>query len=155
MAYNAFLYASILDEVGATPLSTVSALARLDIDPWQEAAELARLPRKSATPRLAALLDRLPAVQTGRSDVEATAMRLVGLLPAQASAEPIVPGRAETTGGGFNIAFAAMGFGMAVVVLLTNLLPAPANRTGGEASVSPAGAAGAPAPAAPQPKIGR
>jgi hypothetical protein len=41
-------------------LSVVSALARTGVDPWGEAAELSRLPRRAATERLAALLAALP-----------------------------------------------------------------------------------------------
>jgi len=48
---------------GVYPVSTgivVSALARLDLDPWQEAIGLARMPRQQASARLAALLASFP-----------------------------------------------------------------------------------------------
>ena len=41
-------------------LSVLSALARLDIDPWHEAAKLAVLPGETATHRLASLIAALP-----------------------------------------------------------------------------------------------
>ncbi len=41
-----FLFAP-LHENGDAPLSVLSVLARQDIDPWQEAARLAQLPRGS------------------------------------------------------------------------------------------------------------
>ena len=73
------------------PLSVVSALARLDIDPWREAASLAQLPKVIATERLnsliAALADGLPA----RRDSGAIAARLIALLPHQVS--PAIPSR--------------------------------------------------------------
>ena len=42
------------------PLSVLSALARLDLDPWKEGAELSELPSDRATQRFAALIVRLP-----------------------------------------------------------------------------------------------
>jgi hypothetical protein len=42
--FDNFLFASIGESRNGMLLSVLSALARLDLDPWQEAAELARLP---------------------------------------------------------------------------------------------------------------
>jgi hypothetical protein len=53
--FDDFLYAPIGADGGEMPLSVLSALARLDLDPWQEAAELSELPKGTATQRLAAL----------------------------------------------------------------------------------------------------
>jgi hypothetical protein len=79
--FNAFLFASI-DEVAAeAPLSVVSVLARLDLDPWQEADELTQLPRETAVQRLAALLTKLPGGDRAHSDSHAIAQRLIALLP--------------------------------------------------------------------------
>ena len=41
-------------------LSVLSALARLDLDPWREAAELARMPQQTARQRLTFLIEALP-----------------------------------------------------------------------------------------------
>lgn len=41
--FDDFLFARI-EENGETPLSVLSVLARLGIDPWEEAASLAQLP---------------------------------------------------------------------------------------------------------------
>jgi hypothetical protein len=78
--FNAFLFASIDEGAFEAPLSVVSALARLDLDPWQEAAELTRLPKETAAQRLGALLT-LPGGDPAHSDTRTIAMRLVGLLP--------------------------------------------------------------------------
>ena len=43
------------------PLSVVLALARLNLDPWQEAAELSELPKETAAATLETLIARLPA----------------------------------------------------------------------------------------------
>ena len=45
----------------------LSALARLDVDPWQEATSLARMPREAAAMRLSALIDTLPPEPRRRS----------------------------------------------------------------------------------------
>ena len=42
--FDDFLFAPIGDDRNDMPLSVLSALARLDVDPWEEAAELARWP---------------------------------------------------------------------------------------------------------------
>ena len=63
------------------PLSMLSALARLDIDPWQEAAELARLPEETATQRLASLITALPDGSSAHLDPGTIAARLIALLP--------------------------------------------------------------------------
>jgi hypothetical protein len=76
--FDAFLFAPIGEEPNGMSLSVISALARSNIDPWQEAAKLARLPAKTATQRLNSLLTALPGV---RFDSGAIATRLIALLP--------------------------------------------------------------------------
>jgi len=66
-------------------LSVVSALARLDVDPWQEADELAQLPGEAATKRLASLIATLPDGPSAHLDPGAVASRLIALLPRRAS----------------------------------------------------------------------
>ncbi len=61
--FGAFLYAPIGEERNGMPLSVVSALTRLDIDPWQEAVRLAGLRREEAVSALAQIIDRLPEAQ--------------------------------------------------------------------------------------------
>jgi hypothetical protein len=62
-------------------LSVVSALARADVDPWQEAAKLARLPVEAATQRLASLIEALPDWSFAPADIATIAARLIRLLP--------------------------------------------------------------------------
>ena len=45
--YNAFLFAAVGEESVGT-LTVLTALSRLGIDPWQEAARLSDLPRETA-----------------------------------------------------------------------------------------------------------
>ena len=65
-------------------LSVVSALARLNVDPWEEAKELAQLPGEMARQRLASLIAALPEVPSVHRDSETIAARLIALLPSQA-----------------------------------------------------------------------
>ena len=82
--FDDFLFAPIGEDRNDIPLSLVSALARLDIDPWQEAAKLARLPRETATQRLASLIAALPEGPSAHLDPGAIAARLIALLPRRA-----------------------------------------------------------------------
>jgi hypothetical protein len=91
--FDNFLFSPIGQDRNDTPLSVLSALARLDIDPWQEAAELARLPPETATQRLASSIAALPDTWLAHLEFGAIAARLVALLPRQpvsgnASPEP-------------------------------------------------------------------
>ena len=84
-----FLHAPIGIEMNEMPLSVLSALARLGLDPWKEATELSELPSDSATERLAALIMRLPGGRWTQADSRGIAHRLIGLLPRRGS--PAVP----------------------------------------------------------------
>ena len=79
--FNDFLFAPIGEERNGMLLSVVSALARLSVDPWQEAANLAQLPRATATRRLASLIATLPERPSTQLDPEANAARLIACLP--------------------------------------------------------------------------
>ena len=62
-------------------ISVLSALARLDVDPWQEAVSLARMPRETAAVRLTALIDALPNERTIDTPAKTIAAGLIALLP--------------------------------------------------------------------------
>lgn len=89
---EAFLFARVWGDGPGTPLSVLSAMARLDIDPWTEAARLAALPREKAAVALAAILCRLPGRNLGAPDIAAIADRLVTLLPEHGSSAPVRDG---------------------------------------------------------------
>jgi hypothetical protein len=78
--FNDFLYASIGADRNDMPLSVLSALSRLNLDPWQEAAELRDLPKDTATKRLAGLIAQLPR-GPAKEDLTAISDRLIELLP--------------------------------------------------------------------------
>jgi hypothetical protein len=88
--FDAFLFAPIEEDRNGMLLSVVSALARLDVDPWQEAADLARLPRETAVQRLATVIAGLPHGLSARPDPGVTAARLVALLPHEAGSNTSV-----------------------------------------------------------------
>jgi hypothetical protein len=84
--FDDFLFAPIAEESNGMMLSVISVLARLDLDPWQEANNLAGLPSKTATKRVASLLiAALPDGPSARRDPETIAARLTALLPRRAS----------------------------------------------------------------------
>ena len=85
-AYNAFLHAEVGEEANGTRLTVLTALTRLGVDPWQEAARLADLPRDVAVTALAAAIARLPEGNWKAADAEAIAMRLANFLPNHSSA---------------------------------------------------------------------
>ena len=79
--FDSFLFAPIDDDRDSTGLSVVSALARLDIDPWKEAVSLARMPKDMAVDRLTSLIASLPNGPAPRLTPQVIAARLIGLLP--------------------------------------------------------------------------
>jgi hypothetical protein len=79
--FDRFLYAAVREDPDGTPLTVLSVLARLDIDPWKEAAKLAQLPGEAAARSLAVLISALPKASATPSDSETIAARLITLLP--------------------------------------------------------------------------
>src|SRR5271165_6143089 len=79
--FDDFLFAPIGEDRNGILLSVLSALARMDVDPWQEAAKLAGLPGAIATQRLASLIAALPDGASAHRDAGTIAARLVALLP--------------------------------------------------------------------------
>jgi len=65
----------------------LSSLARLDVDPWQEAATLTKMPAQDATARLTSLLSSLPS-DAATVVAPSTVIRLIALLPAGAATRP-------------------------------------------------------------------
>jgi hypothetical protein len=79
--FNDFLFAPIGEDRNGMLVSVLSGLARLDVDPWQEAANLAQLPGENATQRLASLIGTLRDRESSSLDPRTIAMRLIALLP--------------------------------------------------------------------------
>jgi len=79
--YNDFLFAPISDERGGTRLSVLSALARMNVDPWDEAARLATLSTPDAQKTLVSTLNLFPEKRQMPAETEILAARLIALLP--------------------------------------------------------------------------
>ena len=92
--YNDFLFAAVGEEKVGLPLTVLTALARLGVDPWQEAARLSNLPRETAAKAFALTIAKLPEGDWKASDSDAIAARLVNWLPGR-SASPIPSTAAE------------------------------------------------------------
>jgi hypothetical protein len=142
--FDKFLYASIGEGRNGTMLSVLSALARLDVDPWQEAASLGRMPREAATERLTALIAALPDVPTADIPARTIAADLVALLPRTNSFNVRSPDRVLAAVGPqrtqVGIALGALAIVILIVFALSaNLSPGPGN--GAKSSATSADAA--------------
>ena len=76
-----FLFASVGEEVDGIPLSVMSALARLDLDPRAEAARLSHVAGEAAADQLARTIARLPGGRWTASEMRRIAAGLIELLP--------------------------------------------------------------------------
>ena len=112
--FDGFLYAAVGEDRGGNTVSVLSTLARLGLDPWDEAADLADLPRADARSRLERLLARFGDVPALRQDHEAIIPRLVDLLPTTS-------GRRGGQGVVLPAASRAMGLGPIIAILMVVL----------------------------------
>ena len=80
--FDRFLFAP-LHETGEAPLSVLSALARQDVDAWQEAARLAQLPKDHAVNGLASTIWKSNSERWSASEASIVAARLIELLPSK------------------------------------------------------------------------
>jgi len=77
-----FLFAVVREERNGIPLSTISALTQLGLDPWDEAGRLAGLSKRDAVERLTGLLLRLPGPSRPLGEeAQQIAVLLIDLLP--------------------------------------------------------------------------
>ena len=83
--YGDFLFATIGEERTGMPLSVLSALTRLGLDPWLEAARLSDLPKNFAIATLSDLIARLPVGRWELSETRGIAVRLIQFLPPRGS----------------------------------------------------------------------
>ena len=95
--YEDFLLAPICDEPGGMRLSVLSALARMNVDPWEEAARLAALTTADAQKTLVSTLNLFPGKRQRSAETELLAVRLIALLPK--ASETTVAGNATVTEG--------------------------------------------------------
>src|SRR5205809_647026 len=84
--YNPFLFAIVGEEELGLPLTVLTALTRLGLDPWEEAARLSDLPRDVAARALAATIAALPRRDDEAADSQALATWLVDRLTPHSNA---------------------------------------------------------------------
>jgi hypothetical protein len=92
--FDTFLFASVGDEVDGVPLSVLSALSRLGLDPRDEAARLSHLTREAAAEQLARMIARLSDQRWTLSEARRIAGGLIERLPPASIAGK--PGRHKT-----------------------------------------------------------
>lgn len=91
-SFERFLGAAVGDDGHGTPVSVLSMLARLNVDPWDEAAELAAMNNDPAVKRLEALMLRFHDVTLTAPDRNKIARTLLAALPHRAKlAGPAIP----------------------------------------------------------------
>jgi hypothetical protein len=80
-SYDDFLFAPVCEDANGMRLSVLSALARMNVDPWEEAGRLAAMPKATAEKTLLSALDRVSGRNWKSPEAVAIAARLVRLLP--------------------------------------------------------------------------
>ena len=78
---DGFLFAPVGNEIDGVPLSMISALARLGLDPWEEAGRLSSLSKPEAVEQLARLIAEVPGTGRPLAEAREIAGRFIGLLP--------------------------------------------------------------------------
>jgi hypothetical protein len=125
--FDDFLFAPLGDDANGMPISVLSTLARLEIDPWQEAAELARLPVGRAAKRLASSIGAGHEGALPGLDAEAIAARVIKLLPSRAgsSATPgaIPQAAALITKSRFLLCAAIVALALCVLYIVAGRVP--------------------------------
>ena len=77
-----FLLSDVGIQPNGMPLTVLSLLARMGVDPWGEAERLSVLPNESAVSWMAIAISRSPPCSWKQSDVTTLASHLVDRLPA-------------------------------------------------------------------------
>jgi hypothetical protein len=83
--YDDFLYALVGESTNGALLTVLSVLARQNLDPWREAADLSRMPHEIAALRLISMITVSPG-QSSTANQAAVADRLIALLPCRIAA---------------------------------------------------------------------
>jgi hypothetical protein len=86
--FDPFLFASVGEEIDGVPLSVLSVLTRLDLDPREEAARLSHLTKEAAADQLASMIARLSDRSWTLSETRRIADRLIERLPTSPAGKP-------------------------------------------------------------------
>jgi hypothetical protein len=115
--YNHFLFAPICEEANGMQLSVLSALARMDVDPWEEASRLTAMPKTIAEKTLVSTLDLVPGRSWNPLETEVIAARLVQLLPQRGEDVTIAPTETARVGTQRTGWLVWLGFALAISLL--------------------------------------
>ena len=116
--YDAFLFAELGEDRTGAAVTVLSALARLDLEPWTEARELARLAREDAQVRLTTHFEAITDIPALALAGEGRAAKLVLLLPKRAPLRVSKPLEAGTNNSP-NISISWTTMALVGVVVLT------------------------------------
>jgi hypothetical protein len=113
--FDPFLFASVGEEVDGVPLSVLSALTRLGLDPRDEAARLSHLTREAAADQLARMIARLSDQRWTLSEAHGIAAPLIAHLPTSTTAgkpDPLATGAvpSRSVGTGFLLSLLLLAF---------------------------------------------
>ena len=138
--FDAFLFAKVDEVTRDVPLRVVSVLARLDLDPWAEAAELTQMSKDTAVHRLTALLNNSPDGPPTETESQTIAARLISLLPASAGRPRgwSSPSTEEGVPAGVNFALLVM-ISMFMMMIISATMHLASGPTQGDAKAVPAG----------------
>ena len=122
--YDDFLFARINEDSDAAPLTVLSVLARLGVDPWEEAAKLAQLPRVSAANRILDFIAATPGALPAYLSAKMVSDRLIDLLPSPADVmirpPPVRGARALTRSPIWPVVIAVI---LAILLIVISLRP--------------------------------
>ncbi len=124
--FDAFLFASVGEELDGLPLSVLSALTRLGLDPRDEAARLAHLTREAAADQLARMIARLYDQRWSASEAWRIASGLVERLPiagGAAKTDRAAQSTRPTIGFRSLLIYLAMGLALLVSLIASGYLP--------------------------------
>jgi hypothetical protein len=88
--YDDFLYAAVGENTNGALTTVLSVLARQGVDPWEEAADLSRLPHDTAVQRLSSMI-MASSGRPSNADQAAVAHRLIALLPCHIASAGNIP----------------------------------------------------------------
>ena len=114
-SYDDFLFAPVCEDANGMRLSVLSALARMNVDPWEEATRLAAMPKAIAEKTLLSILDLVSGRSWKSPEAAAIAARLVRLLPEPTKAAAIVaPGTTKGAAQRKSYWWVWLGFALAI-----------------------------------------
>src|SRR5438874_11665940 len=115
--FDSFLFAPVWEETDGAPLSVLSALSRLDLEPRDEAARLSALTKEAAADQLARMIVRLSDRWT-LSETRRIAVRLIERLPTSPAGKPdrLETGAGSASGGTQSSSLIYLALAVALVI---------------------------------------